>query len=549
MPRTLLAILLSLSCTAAHAVPVPGEPATEHEDHGTAPPIEQGTSQADCVNGVSSGYPCRNIGMLARLTLEDLGGAQGTDSWGWQDPSSGRRYALMGLDNGIAFVEVTDPALPVVVGRLASVNDSTSPWRDVKTHAGHAFVVADAIDDHGMQVFDLSRLASAEVPETFAPDAHYQGFGSAHNVAINEATGFAYAVGTNTCDGGLHMVDIRDPLFPANAGCFEDDGYTHDVHCVTWVGPDAAYQGRELCFGSNTDSLTIVDVTDKEAPFLVGKADYPALGYTHQGWLSDDHRYFLVGDELDESDLGMNVRTLVFDVSNPDAPVYAGAHLGSNNTTDHNLYLRGRFVYQANYSAGVRILLAENLAHAELREVAYFDTRPALDRRGFEGAWNVYPFFDDGLLLVSDMQGGLFVLRAALPEAEAAPINGRLSGAFVSPGLNDQGFSLFVGENIHGPYAYFAWHLFRDGEPFWLSGAKGFEYGADHVDIPTQRLQGLDFLEPGGETAERVDVGTLHLHAHGCNLLHLEYDFGPDLGAGELDMHRLLSVQGHACAP
>jgi hypothetical protein len=31
----------------------------------------------------------------------------------------------------------------------------------------------------------------------------------AHNIVINEDSGFAYIVGSNLCGGGLYMVDIK----------------------------------------------------------------------------------------------------------------------------------------------------------------------------------------------------------------------------------------------------------------------------------------------------------------------------------------------------
>ena len=146
-----------------------------------------------------------------------------------------------------------------------------------------------------------------------------------------------------------------------------------------------------------------MDVTDKAAPSTVAKLDYPAVAYSHQGWLTDSRRYFLLGDELDETSTGANARTLVFDVSDLDAPRYVGAHQGSNPTIDHNLYVRGPFLFQANYQAGLRILLLEDLANAKMREIAYFDTYPQGEERDFAGAWNVYPFFDNGTILVSDI--------------------------------------------------------------------------------------------------------------------------------------------------
>lgn len=44
--------------------------------------------------------------------------------------------------------------------------------------------------------------------EDFSPDVVYNGFENAHNLAINEATGFACAVATDTCGEGLHMMNL-----------------------------------------------------------------------------------------------------------------------------------------------------------------------------------------------------------------------------------------------------------------------------------------------------------------------------------------------------
>ncbi|NRB71271.1 MAG: choice-of-anchor B family protein, partial [Xanthomonadales bacterium] len=425
---------------------------TEHDDHGTPPAIIPGTAGRLCESGIASGFPCRNVELLSRVPLEDLGGTFGNDVWGWSLSEASRaalgcpepreaRFALMGLSNGVAFVDVTVPEQARVRGFLPTVGDS-STWRDIKVYRDHAYIVADNNPEHALQVFDLAQLLEpweGAQPQQFEASYRYTEFGSAHNIAINEDSGFAFVVGSDTCAGGLHMLDLTEPAVPAFAGCFDGDGYTHDVHCVTYSGPQEAFSGRELCFASNEDSLTITDVSNKQAPVLISKLDYPNVAYTHQGWLSDDHRWFVLGDELDELNTGANARTLVFDVSNPGEPAFAGAHAGASNTIDHNLYLRGNYVFQANYTAGLRILLAEDFGTARFREVGYFDTAPESEERQFRGAWSVYPFFDNGTILVSDMQAGLFVLRAELAAAENAPINGRLSGAYASPMLPDQG--------------------------------------------------------------------------------------------------------------
>jgi len=523
-------------------------PVPQHDDNGDPPPVVQGVDGAPCESGVSSGFACHNIALLSRVPLAAMGGGSGADNWGWKDAQSGHYYALVARSDGTSFIDVTDPGSPVYLGYVPSTSGS-QPWRDVKVYADHAFIVADNIPGHGMQVFDLTRLRGLSGPRVFFPDTRYTRIGSAHNIAINEDSGFAYIVGSDQCAGGLHMVDIRNPEAPQFAGCFSADGYTHDVQCVDYGGPDVDHQGDEICFASNEDSLTVVDVSDKSAPVMLGKAAYPAIGYSHQGWLDQGQGVFFMGDESDETDYGMNTRTLIFDVSDLDHPHYAGAHQHGTSVIDHNLYVKGNYVFEANYLGGLRILRIDRGDAVGLSEVAYFDTEPDRDTLEFDGAWNVYPFFDNGTLLVSDISNGLFVLRASLADdtAELAPLNGRVSGVWTAPGLSDQGVSFLVGENDAGPFIYFAWFVYLEGQPFWLVGNTTFEYGADKVTIPTQRLQGLQFVTPSSERATRETVGTLSVHLRGCNEMDVSYDFGA-LGSRELVFHQLAGVQGRVCA-
>jgi choice-of-anchor B domain-containing protein len=91
-------------------------------------------------------------------------------------------------------------------------------------------------------------------------------------------------------------------------------------------GPDTRYNGREICFNSNEDTLTIVDVTDKSAPAMLARKFYPGKGYTHQGWLTEDHRHFLLDDEKDETKLRVNTRTHIFEVSDLIVPRIVGVY-------------------------------------------------------------------------------------------------------------------------------------------------------------------------------------------------------------------------------
>ena len=373
-----------------------------------------------CIDGMANGFPCSNIDLLEVFTPGELGGASaGNDLWGWTDPLTGTEYALMGLTNGTAFVDLSDPEEGVIVGTLPT-HTSNSSWRDIKVYADHAFIVSEA-SGHGMQIFDLKNLRNvASPPVVFSNTAHYDEFGSAHNIVINEDSGFAYAVGTTTCNGGLHMIDIQDPVAPVNMGCFSSDGYTHDAQCVIYHGPDVEHQGDEICFNSNEDTLTIVDVTDKGNPLQLSRTGYSGSGYAHQGWLTDDHVYHLLDDEVDESSFGHNTRTYIWDVSDLEAPTMV-PYTSANTVSDHNQYVRGNYTFQANYRGGLRILDLSDIANGNLNEVAYFDVTPSSDAAGFAGAWSVYPFFDSGVVIVSSIQGGLFVLWPVLCTDPADP--------------------------------------------------------------------------------------------------------------------------------
>jgi len=370
---------------------------------------------AGCVDGMSDIFPCQGIELAGWIELPAMGGGAGSDNWGWRDPDSGRLFALMGRSNGVAFVEVTDPDNPVYLGNLPRPSGvGNSVWADMKTYKDHAFIVADSVTGHGMQVFDLKELVDPGLvpPVTFTTVTRYTGFNDAHNIAINEESGFAYTIGGDTCSGGLHMVNINDPTNPVGAGCFSDVGYIHDVQCVIYRGPDTRYQGSEICFASNATVLTILDVTDKADVQIIDSYSYPDVGFVHQGWLTNDQRYFFLDDEIDESEHSLlGTRTLVFDLETLDEAPPPAEYTADGLSIDHNLYVIGDYVFQANYKRGLRILRINDPATADLTEVAYFDTYPISDGLGFEGAWNVFPFFQNNLLLISDINRGLFVVR------------------------------------------------------------------------------------------------------------------------------------------
>ena len=372
-----------------------------------------------CENGMADIYPCNGYDLMSYLSLNDLtpgaggGSLSGNDSWGWTDPATNKEYALVGLNSHTAFVDISNPLVPILVGILptATVN---SPWRDIKVYQNHAFIVSEA-SNHGMQVFDLTRLGSVtNAPETFTADTHFTEFGRAHNIFINETSGYAYVVGTSRSgpfSGGALFINIQNPTSPVSEGGFAAGGYSHDLQVINYTGPDSDHTGKEILVGSNEIEVVIADVSDKANPTILSTVTYSNIGYTHQGWFTEDLNYFIVGDEYDERNFGNNTRTLVFDLSDLDNPLYDFDYLGLTAAIDHNGYIKGNDYFLANYRAGVRVLDLSQIGSGSLTEIGFFDTYPDNDNAAFNGVWNVYPFFASGNIVISDFERGLFIIK------------------------------------------------------------------------------------------------------------------------------------------
>lgn len=403
-----------------------------------------------CINGKAGEFSCKGISQFGFLSHEDLQSTslEGNDVWGWTDPKSGREFGAVGQTDGTAFVEVTKTGRLEYLGRLPASNNITSIWRDMKEINGYMYIGADSSPRHGVQVFDMRKLLKAkpqkpEVYDTEDLTDLYTGFGSSHNIVAHAATNFIYAVGTarnttrrlptspnyeapNQCNGGLWMLDVSDPSNVKSPGCYFGDGYTHDAQVVIYKGPDSRYKGREIAFAYNEDSLTIVDVTNKANPVLVGKKSYQGVAYAHQGWLLDDKmEYLLLDDELDEVD-GTQVpapngrtTTYIFDIKDLTNPVNTGFFQSSALAIDHNQYVINGLAFQANYGSGLRVKDVRSIPRdptgGSVTEVAFFDTHPEDDATNgsvdFVGSWSSYPYFPSGYILVNDIERGCFSLK------------------------------------------------------------------------------------------------------------------------------------------
>jgi choice-of-anchor B domain-containing protein len=393
----------------------------------------EATAAAACADGKAGEFACKNVDLKGFLRHQDMGSRTrvGNDVWGWTDPSSGREFAILGQSDGTAFAEVHKDGSLTYVGRLPTQTVASS-WRDIKVIKNHAYIGSEA-PDHGLQIFDMTKLLRADPknPPTFSLrddlTAHFSGFGSSHNIVANEETDLIAAVGTAynlKCRAGLWMIDVSNPRRPQDAGCVSSDGYVHDAQCVIYRGPQVAYQGHEICFNYNEDALTIVDISRRTMPRQISRTTYNGATYTHQGWVTEDHKYLLLDDELDEQEgtgpaADQHTTTYIVDIQDLAYPVFRGVYKSPQRAIDHNQYIVDGISYQANYGSGLRMVNVSSIndddTGAGFEEAAFFDIHPEDDEVGgeatFNGAWSVYPYFNSGNILVSSIERGLFSLR------------------------------------------------------------------------------------------------------------------------------------------
>ena len=405
---------------------------------------EQQHKAAPCMANQSEGFGCQNVSLLSHLTFDQMkpASASGNDIWGFRDLNTGREYAFMGLQNGVAIVDITDPTAPE---QVAFGSGASTTWRDTniyqfydsaaKRWRAYAYVTADGIQDP-LMVLDLSRLPNGVERVDFTSD-----FRAAHNGYLvnadytfgiaqrNESVRLAVSGSSlGTPRGSYRLYSLAQPRNPQLAS-ESTSGYSHDLasfaikdarknsQCVN----AAAASACEVIADFNENTVDVWDVTNASSPQLLVSHPYGNVAYTHSGWWSEDGRHLFLQDELDEQRLGLPTTLRTFDMSNLRAPAPVGTWTGPTNAIDHNGYVRGNRYYMSNYSEGVTILDTTN--PASLQRVGYFDTYPAGSPTSFVGAWGVYPFFESGTIAVSDINTGLYLLKN---ETLASP-NGTLA--------------------------------------------------------------------------------------------------------------------------
>jgi len=327
----------------------------------------------------------------------------------WGLAVNGREYAVLGSTAGTHFIDVTDPSAPEEVQLVpGAAQGGAVVHRDYHDFGDYLYAVCDE-GPSSLQIMDISQL-----PDTvLVPYDTNAEIRTAHNIFVDTATAKLYAFAQNGGSLGysaMRLYDINEPLNPQPLGEYSNfgglqAGHVHDGY----VRDDIAF------LNCGTDGFAIVDFSDPAEPVTLSTlTDYPARGYNHSGWLSDDARYYYMGDENHGYDLkAINVA----DPCEPEVRNTFNAEVPNPNSIPHNQVVACDYLYVPYYYDGLVVYDISDPANPE--KVLYYDTSDEPNGTSYKGAWGVYPFLPSGNILVSDMQEGLFVFEAVDPDCVA----------------------------------------------------------------------------------------------------------------------------------
>lgn len=314
------------------------------------------------------------------------------DIWGYAAPD-GTEYAIVGARNGVSIVSLADPSNATEV---AFIPGQASTWRDIKTWGTYAYVTTDqAGTTEGVTVIDLSDLPNSADYYHWTPDLPEMGvLHECHNIYIDEF-GYAYLAGCNLNNGGMLYLDVfttpGTPIYiDRGPGIYAHDVYVRDNKMYS----SELYEGR----------MAIYDVSDKSDTQELGVQLTP-YEFTHNIWISDDSNTAYTTDEL------ANAPVAAYDISDPEdiqeVDQYRPTATLGADVIPHNVHVWEDWLIISYYTDGGIVVDASRPDN--LVEVGNFDTffGPGA---GFNGVWGAYPFLPSGLVLLSDIGNGLYVL-------------------------------------------------------------------------------------------------------------------------------------------
>lgn len=311
--------------------------------------------------------------------------------------------AIIGSTEGTHFIDVTDPNNPTEIEAAFTPGAFNGPnliHKDFHHMGNYLYVVADE-GPSTLQIIDMSGLPES-VEVVYDSDAILR---TSHNIFIDEGSQRIYSAGGTFNTGANYnfmVISIEDPENPTLLGAYPNADlpipYAHDMY----VRNDTAY------LNNGGQGFRAYDFTDMDNPQLLGTlTEYPESGYNHAGWLNEEGRYYYMLDETHGS--AMKVID-VCDFTDMESVKTFDTGIDWEGSIAHNAIVQCNMLYTSYYYEGVEIFDISDPANPV--RAYYYDTFDGPNEEFFAGAWGVFPLLPSGNILVSDMQGGLFVLGA-----------------------------------------------------------------------------------------------------------------------------------------
>lgn len=338
-----------------------------------------------------------------------------SDVWGYVAPDS-TEYAIIGTGMGTAIYDLSDPAQPELV---VLIPGAPSRWRDYKTHDQFIFGVADEGAD-GLLIVNM-QSAPEDITWTYWRPSLTTGtdqsrsLDKCHNLYID--SGHAFLAGCNLNGGGVLIFDLKENPMEPSLITAADPKYAHDV-----------YVQNNLMFTSDLgQGFAIVDISDIANP-QTQVIQETSFDFTHNAWASEENQYLFTTDER------VGAMVDAYDISDPDEIMLLDQYRPSatlrNGVIPHNVHYFQGYLVISYYIDGLKIVDAHDPTN--LVEVGSYDTYKFRDD-GFHGAWGAFPYLPSGLILVSDIESGLYVLK---PDYQrAAYLSGEVTDAITGESL------------------------------------------------------------------------------------------------------------------
>lgn len=303
--------------------------------------------------------------------------------WHYVD-SLNNEYALVGVDDRLSIVDVTNPANLTEVFAVPALPGQTSLWREVKTAGKYAYAVSEG--GGGLLIVDLSNLpASINSRHWYGDGAIANQITSAHTIAVTDGYAYIFGTGNGLANGGVIICDLSDPWNPVYVGQYNLN-YIHDGYIrndTLWAGE--IYAGQ----------FSVIDVTDKSNPVLLATQQTPGL-FCHNTWLSDNSKYLFTTDEVSGEPMGS------FDITD-----LSNIKLLTEYYTDsmpqeevHNVRVLNDFLINPSY--GSQLVICDGSRPDNIIEIAQFPTGNFL-------CWDASPYLPSGNIIAADVDGGLYV--------------------------------------------------------------------------------------------------------------------------------------------